>query len=109
MPRHRSSNSQVGSRKLLRGGRVVARCAAVAVYAFVLSGLQVLAAPAQTGAKASPGQGATTEEVKGYLVSTVQKMKGASADFVKQAETYAALVQGVGGADKVWAAKQAEV
>ena len=44
-----------------------------------------------------------------YLVSTLQKMKQASADFVSHAGGYATLTAAEGGPEKAWASKQAEV
>jgi hypothetical protein len=51
----------------------------------------------------------SAQSVKTYLVDTVTKMKAASADYVKNADAYAALVKKNGGDyKKVWADNQKE-
>ncbi len=58
---------------------------------------------------ALPGYGADTQEVKSYLVSTMEKVKGAAEDFVVQAKAYTDLLAAEGGPEKAWAQKKAEV
>ena len=60
------------------------------------------------GASVRSGAAHVTE-VKSYLVSTLEKMKKASADFVDNSRTYAALAATNGGIDKAFAAKKGDV
>ena len=57
---------------------------------------------------ATPCHGAETQEVKTYLVSTLQKIKRASEDFVAQAGAYSALLEAEGGPEKAWAQKKCD-
>lgn len=54
-------------------------------------------------------RGEDVAEVKSYLVGTLVKVKRASADFVENANAYAALTAASGGPEKVFAAKKGDV
>lgn len=49
------------------------------------------------------------DEVKSYLVETLEKVRNASKEFVANANAYAALVAEHGSPEKAWAAKKKEV
>ena len=57
----------------------------------------------------SGAQAADVTEVKSYLVSTVEKIKRGSTEFVENANAYAALVAANGGPEKAFTAKKPEV
>ncbi len=49
------------------------------------------------------------DEVKTYLVKTLEKVKAASADFVKNSTEYAGIVAQHGGVEKAWAARKKDL
>ena len=60
-------------------------------------------------ALSTPARAAEVTEVKSYLVSALEKMKRASADFVTTSAEYSALVSASGSPEKAFAAKKGEV
>lgn len=61
------------------------------------------------GASFPDSHAADVVEVKSYLVSSLEKVKHASAEFVENANAYSALLASQGGAEKAFAAKKGEV